>query len=602
MRPNFIKTSVALFLYLPVSALSNSAVAWNGSYSADGQCFCAGTVASGVENTIVPTPIGGQTVAQVCQRVGPGPGLEFIDGVYNHPVYVDYQCGHGPGDSQINVSEADCAGSLDGKGAASESCQPPGPKWDLKQAFLRQEPDTKQENTASSRKGSTGLLDKPVVTSVALKRGNDAQELKATVISSASTAGRALPKRESLAPFAGKTVTIGGKRYMQARKDLPANGGEPGARIVVDGSVYLLDDGSINPTDLYRKKPSKVVKPNKTSGKKSRPPTKKVATVSGLHAKANAADKVSGQRRVDSVPVPGADGASIAKSSRPVKKTPSSKANLTALDVANEINRQRSPVTTQSPASEASLKAVTGPKHDKKQLVQSNEKAKANTSKQSDVLTNQSGKDSAGNAARSTESQITTVSDDLKGADSSTAATQVSLLSALKLPDSVNNKRKRFSYVEAVPVTFDFGDSGLLVKASSESHSKFHYVGRIGVAQSYREAMLGGGYYLTPATADRLTVVLQAGVEYGSFDLSDEPDSNIKTDYSDTGLYFGAATRLIVSNRFELRGGLGYSTFFQGDLLMFGGAYWQINPQLDFVSRFEIGDNDLVGLGIRFYY
>jgi hypothetical protein len=127
-------------------------------------------------------------------------------------------------------------------------------------------------------------------------------------------------------------------------------------------------------------------------------------------------------------------------------------------------------------------------------------------------------------------------------------------------------------------------------------------VGRIGVTNTYQEAMLGAGYYVTPKAADRVTMVLQAGVEYGSFALEDDENSAITANYSDTGLYFGAATRIVLNHRFELRGGLGYSTFFKGDLLMFGGAYWHMTPKVDLVSQFELGDNDLVGLGIRFYY
>jgi len=86
------------------------------------------------------------------------------------------------------------------------------------------------------------------------------------------------------------------------------------------------------------------------------------------------------------------------------------------------------------------------------------------------------------------------------------------------------------------------------------------------------------------------------------FNLNDEQDPSITVDFSDTGMFFGAASRLVLSQRFELKGGVGYSTFFQGDPTVFGGAYWQLSRQLDLVSRFELGDNDLFGLGVRFYY
>jgi hypothetical protein len=643
MRHYLIKISVAVLMCAPFTASGSLAADWNGSYSANGQCFCVGEVSSAVESLIVPTPIGGQTVAQVCQRVGTGPGLKITEGLYSHPVYADSQCGHGPPEAGSTVSDSNCVGSLDGKATESESCQPMGPRWDIKQAFLKQSANEKQKdaaegsdtkgmvkkqkiveqgsdtkelvqkqaNTSVESKPSASLIDKPVVTSISVKRKDDlkgtTKTLEETVISSASTAGRDLPKREPLASFTGKVITIDGKRYLQAKQDLPANGGQPGSRIILDGSVFLLDDGTIKPTDLYRTQLAEAKKPKRTTSKKSSKALKQ--RVAGIIPKQPVKSKSNqaSTRQVGPLLTPKTvreDRNSI-PSAQPVPVESKHTGAITKFDAVERANEKSQIVRPK--ITQISVAVITEPKPvtDLSEFKKADRLPQAiltvDGSKQLETVTIQLGDDTA-KVEQSAVSEISTVAEDFKKTESSKATNQVSLLSALKLPASANKQHDRFSYVEAMPVSFDVGGSGLLVKGSSESHSKFHYVGRIGVTNTYQEAMLGGGYYLTPSAADKLTMVLQAGVEYGSFRLEDDQSADITVNYNDTGLYFGAATRFVLNHRFELGGGFGYSTFFKGDLSMFGGAYWHMTPQLDLVSQFELGDNDLVGLGIRFYY
>jgi len=82
---------------------------WGGSYAADGSCYCLGTLDQSFHQTIVPTPVGGQSVRQICQRIGSGPALTRSEGIFNHPVYPDAQCGHGPG-AVSSAEETDCRG------------------------------------------------------------------------------------------------------------------------------------------------------------------------------------------------------------------------------------------------------------------------------------------------------------------------------------------------------------------------------------------------------------------------------------------------------------------------------------------------------------
>jgi len=116
----------------------------------------------------------------------------------------------------------------------------------------------------------------------------------------------------------------------------------------------------------------------------------------------------------------------------------------------------------------------------------------------------------------------TVVGEALSSRPTTVGENPVTVVSALKLPNDVIPRQEKFSYVEAIPASYDIGGGGVLLSGSAESHSRFHYVGRIGVANTYQELRVGGGYYLTPASADRFTVMLEAGVEHGVFNLNDE--------------------------------------------------------------------------------
>ncbi len=113
---------------------TGSVPGWVNSYAADGQCYCAPQLDAGFARKVLPTPVGGQSVSQICQRIGQGPTLKLTNDSFNHPVYTDAQCGHGPTlptstndittcDGQISMDASDCAGK--------------GPTWDLVAAYSR---------------------------------------------------------------------------------------------------------------------------------------------------------------------------------------------------------------------------------------------------------------------------------------------------------------------------------------------------------------------------------------------------------------------------------------------------------------------------------
>ncbi len=684
MRPRPMKYAVALLGSVSLFTTAAGAAEWNGSYSANGQCFCVGEVAASISSNIVPTPIGGQTVVQVCDRIGAGPGLSKTGGLFNHPVYEDMQCGNGPFPTGIDEVALNCAGSLDGNASPeSESCQPVGSNWDLKTAFGKTPkvasakpavPATVEKPKGGATSASSGdarqlasasSLTKPVVTThsvdVDSANGESSRPLRATVISSASTANRKLPKPKPkpapLPPFTGEEVTIDGQRYKQARDGLDATGGEPGSRIILDGLVFLRDDDSVLPSDLYRvqsdnaegasKKPAKAKKSDITASAKT---GEKAAAVAKAKADANAqatnaliaeakAD-VKAQAEAKAVAKAKADERAQAIAQAKVDAKPQVKADNAADVIASNLKIERAQQAKLARESKrlADAEELKQRKLQQAQLAtrQAEDQARiaepsisaaqaapsANVYNPKDLDTKRSANkrayqqdeiaippsplttpaqadvDAADDAAAD---QVVDATANASGSDNA-GSNQSTILSALRLPPEVRASSRNFSYFEALPAYYDIGGGGIVLEGSIQSHARLQYLGRVGVSDTYEEVMLGAGYYLTPADADRFTVVLLAGVEYGSFELSDDLDPSIGLDFSDSGLYVGASTRFVANNRFEMKAGVGYSTFFDGDATIFGGGYYHLTPSLDLVSRFELGDNDLLGIGVRFYY
>lgn len=148
-----------IFLTLLSSSLSLSSLAitpkpgWADSYSVNGKCYCATTYDHGIGNYKVNTPIGSQSVAQICEAIGPGPGKG------NNPVYNTVQCGHEPGhndkiriNGELVADEKVCPGRVD---LGSNGCDIKGPKWDLS-IFGATNNNSTNENTNTN--GNTSLL------------------------------------------------------------------------------------------------------------------------------------------------------------------------------------------------------------------------------------------------------------------------------------------------------------------------------------------------------------------------------------------------------------------------------------------------------------
>jgi len=135
LRFNVLTASLLLLGSLPAGAQSS---VWDGSYAADGACYCSGNLGPEIDSQIMPTPIGGQAVRQICERIGAGPTLLKTNENFNYPVYADAQCGHGPYPNGVSPSAER------------------GPKWDLASVY---------SSTPEDEAVTPGVSDTPIVTS-----------------------------------------------------------------------------------------------------------------------------------------------------------------------------------------------------------------------------------------------------------------------------------------------------------------------------------------------------------------------------------------------------------------------------------------------------
>jgi len=449
---------VTLFSSVVVSANSSP---WKGSYVANGQCFCAGSGGREIDSKIVPTPIGGQSVSQICERIGAGPALKMVDGKFNYWVYPDAQCGNGPFEASAETDQA-CLGH---RGVAGENCAKKGPTWNLDDIY------------SAKAEPSIGISD---------------------------------------------SVVAGGSRYIDPKSMRASTSTDVVQATKNDGAADAI-------------KP--MVAKTKTAAKKAKKLPKKVRV-----AKAR-------------------------------KETPE---QLRARQ-EQQLAAARERAKLQEPETVSTQTVTT-------QVIEPAEKTE-------EVIAELPKK-----TATETEA-VETVADAAKSSsnDESTPA----VLSALQLPKLTRSSSREFDYVEGMPVNYDYGGAGLNVAASVSTNNIVRYLLDASVADTYREALLGVGFYVTPPNADRLTVLLSAGIEYGKFEFA-EP--GLKANLSSTGAFVGLSSRFVVNNKFELQGGLGYSSFFEGDAVVFGSAFYHLTRNFDLTSKAELGDNDSLGFGIRLYY
>lgn len=621
MRKRKIHTALLIAFASPLIPHAFADGAWQGSYSADGQCFCSGEVAASVASQIVPTPVGGQTVKQVCTRVGQGPELKRDAGLFNYPVYEDPQCGHGPHVASSQARDEGCLGSLDG---AFELCSPKGHQWDLNQAYDVPVDLAAALPARSSEQSDFTSLDR----GASVELDDDAANADAESVASSNE-----EREAALENFSGESVTVGGQRFLRARDDITPEGGAAGSRIILDGVVYLRDDENLNIADLYQgdETPAPVAEGSSdetpeadleesesAASSEAEESAQRLAETRAEQARQEAQARAESERQQQAQREARARAAAErqrqarreaqarAESERQqqAQREAQARADLekeqqartARLQERRRIAREQAEEEARALAEQESLTAQKAADEKQKQI---DEQKLAEKKRLSDeALAAEKAKKESEKAA------VAEASDKVDSADSDSSSADLSAASsALRLPPGVRASSREFRYMEAVPASYDIGGSGIILEGSGQAMSRFQWLGRLGVADTYREVMIGGGYYFTPESVSRMTFVLMAGIENGSFELSDEQRApGLTVNSADSGLFLGASSRIVINSRFELKAGLGYSSFFEGDATLFGGGYFHLTPRLDILSRFELGDNDSVGLGIRYYY
>ena len=476
---------------------------WNGSYAAEGGCFCVGEQGRNIDSQIVPTPVGGQSVAQVCRRVGEGPTLRKINGKFNYTVYPDAQCGNGPFSVSATQLDEECVGHL---GSIGEDCAARGPRWNLREAYSKAaktqlDNSTPLDNSKNSIvTGGSRYIDPPV------KRAADFEQSDQPA---ASTSVKEIAGTRADAQKLERQSMQGVVR--QARKKVVP---ETREQIRARQLVHLAEARE-------RAKQAELDQSNSAAVPTVSVTTEPLSTTSeSADSKLSGADSTAANKQID-------------------KSTPS--IDLTA---------NTEPEKIQSVLPESSTKASV-----------------------------ESVADDAAKPAATKETPTT--------------------VTALKVPATLSYGGSDFDFIEASPVSFDFGGNGLSIGASKSSQNRMHYVLSAAAADTYREAAVGIGSFFSPTKSERVTLMASAGMEYGLFNFS---NNSVKADVSDTGAFVGFAAKVAVSRKFALQAGVNYSSFFEGDVVGFGSAFYQLTPKLDLTARAEAGDNDLLGFGIRYHY
>jgi len=422
---------------------------WDGSYAAKGGCYCVGEQSRDIDSKILPTPIGGQSVTQICERVGEGPTLQKINGKFNYTVYPGAQCGNGPFADTTITQARECIGH---RGVIGEDCQSRGPKWDLTYAYSK-----KAKKTADSFENS---------------------------------------------------IVTGGSRYIE-------------------------------------------------------PPTRNSSEADGL-------DRSASNTSV----------AEISRIRSNVKKVPQRKPKLVVPETREQI-RARQLVHLEAARQRANLTAKPLPSGS---YVQTEAATTASVENVADTAATTASVESVAETAATTP----VVTQDAPPT-----------VAALKLPAEFSFGDPEFNYIEAAPVTYDFGGAGMSITASKSSHNRMQYIVTAAAAETYKEAALGVGMFINPDETDRSMLIVRAGVEYGSLDFQ---NGAIKASHSDSGVFADITTKVAVTRKFKLQAGVSYSSFFEGDVIGIGAAFYQLTPKLDLTAKTEIGDNDLIGFGIRYHY
>lgn len=531
-------------------ALPNQSVASQAdalSYHADGACYCTSSVAASEHaSTILPTPIGGQSVAQICQRVGTGPGLSIENGIYNHPAYSDMQCGNNVDSSHASSASNDnnCTG-LSAPGTSE--CHTAGPKWDLVAAYAKPAKDT---SVAEATNSNTTTSVEIIASETSAVESNLASEVtsKSSVAAVAQATQSTKTSPEDAADIEASAIALIEAAKLRGHtsglQSLDTVQSEP-MPAAAQAHIIESNDDLAASVATTSSKDSPVIGPNNLPKDLTQDDIRhfpeifteeipKPVTLSDgsltVMTDTNTLNKDS-----TTVIVIEADGTPRVMTQQEIEKLPL--ATLEDIDASNGIQQPEQPVTI--PETVAALPEPEPPTPEP--------------------------------------------------------------AAAITTPPPRNTARifgegtLDYGYVSLAPTGFDFGGNGAEVEASLSNNTGLTINGNASVVEEYTEASIGVGLYFSPFSAQHSDIVVDAGVEFGQFDLG-------ITDLDDSGGYVRAYLRSRPFRRLELTGGGRYSSFFDGDSVFIATGTLLLTRNVNAFSKVEIGDNDQFSLGIRLFY
>jgi len=463
-----VGTGMVLFGF-SASTLAASANDIALSYEADGACYCTNAALSSPSaSTIVPTPVGGQSIGQICERIGEGPGLGIVDGLYDNPAYSDSQCGNGTSREAASENEVTCTG-LSAPGESN--CEQPGALWDLAHAFSSDNAATPLRSSSSPSAIVSAETTEVTLIETAYENSSSKQITKPQT-----------PRNTQTDSTESNIISAASIKTGLSQKEIQQL---PEAFTEQIFELVSIDSGDANAID---------------------------STTRVLITNVNGQSQMMTQDEIADLPL------------------------------ADLENTDPQTIITTIP-----------------------------------------------------ETQIAEVEKADTDQSPSIAAVVAPLPTVNSRRTLFGSSRLNYGYIGLGPTGYDFGGNGAEVDASVSNNAGLALVASAGVAEEYSEASVGVGTYFSPFPHRASDIVINAGVEFGEFDLG-------ITDFDDFGGYISGYLRTRPIRRLELTGGGRLSSFFDGDAVFIASGALQITRGLNAFGKVEVGDNDQFSLGIRLFY
>ena len=606
MNVRILKHCIALIAVLGYAhSFADPLPDWVSSYSADGNCYCTPEIHPSLRNKIVATPIGGQSISQVCARIGAGPGLELVDGEFNYPAYHDAQCGNGP----AGVDHDGCEGRMQDDDIV---CTGSGPEWDLKASYSKRakaapvqaEPATAAEDTSVSQ--DTQLSDEAQAAADAADAAR-ARELAAQARIRAEEANaeaeanraRELARRaaERARAEAGNEASQTAEIPLESTQGNEQSAAQPASQADAEELAdakrarELAEQARLRSEQAAARQQAELQLAEQAKRQRAREQASELARQQRENEAATVVENPVAQNPVEQNPVelnPGDRGPIAVEADAAEAEL----ARKLAQEALAKQQRQSEAELAKARAAQAraALSEVAKPEPELSEADARAERIRAAAAEAARIRTQaaaeQAEKERLESAKAESIQQVDPATEPL--AESASG-------SAIRVPAAARGDAVQSGFIEVAPISYDFGGAGASLAGALQIRPAWHFTGRAAVAQEYSEVMAGFRRSFAPLALSGGEVNIIAGLEYGNFDLD-------ITELTDSGVLLASSIGYNLSGRANLTAGISYSSFFEGDATVFGQFLYRLVNNLDFSSRLEGGDNDNISLGLRYHY